>query len=59
MLALGERFGISGKFILGVGYEPRKNIPLLIEAFSLIASSHPEHSLVIVRAKENRRLTFL
>jgi len=53
-----EKFGLKNKFVLGVGYEPRKNIPLLIDAFSLMASDRPDMDLVIVAAEERRRLDF-
>ena len=53
-----DKFGLKNKFVLGVGYEPRKNIPLLIDAFSLIASEHPDVDLVIVAAEERSRLDF-
>jgi glycosyltransferase involved in cell wall biosynthesis len=45
-------------FVLGVGYDPRKNIPLLIEAFSRIAANHPSLGLVIVASNEARRQAF-
>jgi glycosyltransferase involved in cell wall biosynthesis len=55
---LTEKFGISGPFILAVGYEPRKNIPLLIEVFASLAQEFPKHELVIVAAEANRREAF-
>ncbi len=55
---VGQKYGIQRKFIMGVGYEPRKNIPLLIEAFSKLASTFPELDLVIVAAEKERRLYF-
>jgi glycosyltransferase involved in cell wall biosynthesis len=55
---LAEKFGISGPFILAVGYEPRKNIPLLIEVFASLAQEFPEHELVIVAAEANSREAF-
>jgi glycosyltransferase involved in cell wall biosynthesis len=45
-----ERLGIRRPFFLYVGtLEPRKNIPLLLEAFALFRKEHPEiqHQLVI------------
>lgn len=58
--ALGEelqqKFGLHKKFVLGVGYEPRKNIPLLIDVFSRIAPTQPDLDLVIVVAETGRRL---
>jgi len=50
--------GVSRRYIMGVGYEPRKNIPLLIEAFSQLAPSQPDLDLVIVAAETERRLFF-
>ena len=55
---LRKKHNLPEKFILGVGYEPRKNIPILIEAFSRIAPDHPDLSLVVVAAEENRRQYF-
>jgi hypothetical protein len=51
----GQEFGIRSEFILAVGYEPRKNIPLLIEAFSRFALDCPHINLVIVAAEERSR----
>jgi len=50
--------GENRRFIMGVGYEPRKNIPLLIEAFSHLAPNHPDLDLIIVAAKKERRMIF-
>jgi glycosyltransferase involved in cell wall biosynthesis len=55
---LTEKFGISGPFILAMGYEPRKNIPLLIEVFASLAQEFPKHELVIVAAEANSREAF-
>lgn len=55
---MSNTLGQNERFILGVGYEPRKNIPLLIESFSTIASKFPDLDLVIVAAQEDRRLFF-
>jgi glycosyltransferase involved in cell wall biosynthesis len=52
---LSAEFGIRGKYILGVGYEPRKNIQLLIESFRIIADEIEDLDLVIVCAAEHRR----
>ena len=39
--AVRERFGLTGRFILATGtVEPRKNLPILIEAFELLDSSN-------------------
>jgi glycosyltransferase involved in cell wall biosynthesis len=53
-----NRYHIRGKFILGVGYEPRKNIPLLMKAFSLVSSKLFDHNLVVVASNEQRRQYF-
>jgi glycosyltransferase involved in cell wall biosynthesis len=50
-----QKFDIQRRFILTVGYEPRKNIPLLLEAFSRFAQDYPHISLVIVAAEEQSR----
>lgn len=52
---IDQKFGIQSRFILAVGYEPRKNIPLLIEAFSRFAQDYPHINLVIVAAEEQSR----
>jgi glycosyltransferase involved in cell wall biosynthesis len=53
-----EILNLPERFILGVGYEPRKNIPLLMRSFSKIAPNHPDLNLVIVAAEKERRLFF-
>jgi glycosyltransferase involved in cell wall biosynthesis len=55
---LPQKFGVQKKFVLGVGYEPRKNIPLLIEMFSQLAPALPDLDLVIVAAESTWRLVF-
>jgi glycosyltransferase involved in cell wall biosynthesis len=50
-----QEFGIQSRFILAVGYEPRKNIPLLIETFSRFAQDYLHINLVIVAAEEQSR----
>lgn len=55
---LRQKKGVNRRFIMGVGYEPRKNIPLLIEAFSQLAPGHPDLDLIIVAAEKERRLFF-
>jgi glycosyltransferase involved in cell wall biosynthesis len=49
---------LPSRFILGVGYESRKNIPLLIEAFANVAPTHPDLSLVIVAAQHQASENF-
>jgi glycosyltransferase involved in cell wall biosynthesis len=50
-----QEFGIRCPFIFAVGYEPRKNINLVIEAFSRLASDYPDIGLVIVAAEGQSR----
>jgi glycosyltransferase involved in cell wall biosynthesis len=46
--ALKDHYGISQPYVLYVGkLEPRKNLPVLIEAFFAIAAGFPNHQLVI------------
>jgi glycosyltransferase involved in cell wall biosynthesis len=53
-----KKHGLRHRFIMGVGYEPRKNIPLLIKAFEKLVPNNPELDLVIVSAEKQRRLFF-
>jgi glycosyltransferase involved in cell wall biosynthesis len=55
---VGSKYGLHNKYILGVGYEDRKNIPLLIEAFSKVATQHPDIDLAIVAANDDKRDCF-
>lgn len=55
---LFEKSGIRKRFILGIGYEPRKNIEFLIEIFSKLAAEQSDLDLVVVCAEESRRLHF-
>lgn len=55
---IGQELGLPRRFVLGVGYEPRKNLPLLIGAFAQLASSYPDLGLVIVAAETGSRLFF-
>jgi len=55
---LESKFGIQRDYLMGVGYEDRKNIPLIIEAYRFIASDFPELNLVVVSAEETKRLYF-
>jgi glycosyltransferase involved in cell wall biosynthesis len=55
---IAEKYGIRGRFILSVGYEPRKNIPFLIEVFASMYMEFPDLELVIVAAEENSRISF-
>ncbi len=51
-------YGIKRKFILGIGWEQRKNIDFLIETFSRLSSEFEYLDLVIVCAGENKRAYF-
>lgn len=53
-----KKFGLTGDFILGVGYEDRKNIPLLILAYKHLVKEFPQINLVIVSAEESKRQYF-
>jgi glycosyltransferase involved in cell wall biosynthesis len=53
-----KRLVLPGRFVLGIGYEPRKNIPLLMEAFARVAPGHPDLHLVIVAAQDERQRFF-
>ncbi len=53
-----DQHGVHRKFIMGVGYEPRKNITLLIEAFAQLACTFPDLDLVVVAAEKERRVYF-
>ena len=55
---LTDMFGIRKKYILGMGYEPRKNIEFLIETYSKLAFEHEYLELVIVCAEQTRRTYF-
>jgi glycosyltransferase involved in cell wall biosynthesis len=57
-MEMQQKFGLGRRFILGVGYEPRKNISLLIEAFAQLAPTQPDLDLVIVAAETGRRAFF-
>ncbi len=53
-----RKYGLPRTFILGIGYEPRKNIPFLIEVFARLAAAYPELALVVVVANEASRNAF-
>ena len=41
--AVRARHGITGRYLLFVGvFEPRKNVPLLVDAFEILRHTHPE-----------------
>ncbi len=47
------------RFILGVGCEPRKNIPLLMDAFAMAAAARADVDLVIVAAAPGAQSDFI
>ncbi len=57
-LDLQNSYGVRCKYLLSVGYEPRKNIPLLIRAFSLVIPELSDLILVIVVSNDERRFYF-
>ncbi|MFN3980312.1 MAG: glycosyltransferase family 4 protein [Caldilinea sp.] len=50
-----QQYGVSGRYVLGVGYEPRKNILLLIQAFSELAREFEQFCLIAVVAEDHQR----
>lgn len=52
---LAARLDVHRPYILGVGYEARKNMPLLIDAFAQLAAVRPDVMLVIVAAEAGAR----
>ncbi len=47
--ALCQAHGLSRDYVLWTGtHEPRKNLPVLLQAFSLLADSHPDLDLALV-----------
>lgn len=56
--SMRKQINLPERFILGVGHEPRKSIPLLIEAFAQVARNQQDLHLVIVAAEESRRVHF-
>lgn len=52
------RLGLPQRFVLGVGYEARKNLPLLIEAFAQLAPELPDLGLVLVSSNSERNAYF-
>jgi glycosyltransferase involved in cell wall biosynthesis len=52
---LARRFRITDPYVLAIGYEERKNIPLVIEAFRRLAPDVPAINLVIVCAELHSR----
>jgi len=53
--ATGPGCGVQSPYLLDVGYEPRKNIELLIEIFAELAAERRDLHLVVVAAHEGRR----
>jgi len=54
---LEAEHGIRSPFIMGLGYERRKKVGLLIDAFARLSRSLPDLQLVVVAAEEGRRET--
>jgi glycosyltransferase involved in cell wall biosynthesis len=51
-VSVRQRYGIPDRYLLYLGtLEPRKNIPLLLQAFAAFAQNHPEARLVIAGKK--------
>lgn len=55
---LGRDIGLPASFLLGIGYEARKNIPLLMKAFARLAPTYRDLSLVVVAAQDKAREEF-
>jgi len=53
-----EKFSIKKDFILSVGFEDRKNIPLVIEMYKKMSHEFPNLNLVIVSADMSKVLLF-
>jgi glycosyltransferase involved in cell wall biosynthesis len=56
--ALEQEHSLPRRFVLAIGYEPRKNIPLVIDVFARLASGYPDLGLVIVAAEAGSRRFF-
>jgi len=52
---LRAKHGIQGPFIMGLGFERRKKVALLIDAFARLSGALPNAQLVVIAAEENRR----
>jgi glycosyltransferase involved in cell wall biosynthesis len=52
------RFNLSDRYLLGIGYEPRKNIDQLISVYSQIAADQPDLGLVIVASRPEKKQYF-
>lgn len=47
--AVRERWGVAGRYLFNIGgFDRRKNVPLLIEAFAAAISSLPEDTMLII-----------
>lgn len=55
---LRRKIGLPVRFLLGVGYEPRKNIAFLIDVFARLAPEYPDLGLVVVVAQDAARQAF-
>jgi glycosyltransferase involved in cell wall biosynthesis len=55
--AVKQRLGLPSRYVLSVGsLEPRKNLSRLLEAWRMLAPSHPDESLVLVGASSKQFL---
>lgn len=55
---LEHTLGLPDHYLLGIGYEPRKNIPLLFKTFAQLVPHYAELYLVVIAAQEERRREF-
>lgn len=53
-----RELGLPVRFLLGVGYEPRKNIAFLIDVFARLAPEYPDLGLVVVAAQDAAHQAF-
>ncbi len=55
-----NRFGIKNSYFMFVGtFEPRKNLPRVMEAFKILLESHPHHQLVLIGSGEFAHGTYM
>ena len=55
---LRNEHDLPERYVLAVGFEPRKNIPLVIDAFTQLTPDCPDLGLVVVAAEEGQRRHF-
>jgi glycosyltransferase involved in cell wall biosynthesis len=56
--AVLERLRVRPPYLMGLGYETRKNIPILIEAFAELSRQFPALNVVIVSANSEQAAAF-